>query len=630
MRKIFTLTLAAVFAMTGAVAVSQTISLDGKRVKTLKTINEGVELQQLKSTSSLSKAMPAEIMGVKTNSAAKAPKKAAAAISDIEGEWDCTYTGVLQGDTGNHETTATFTWDSRFSQFAIEIADNSTGLELWADFNPASGTLTFNQENLGSSGAYYVYQIPYANNSMQKAITATYNATDQTITFDTPGAGVRLGAVTSSGSVAGYYWASANLAFSKPDGDYALKIAFEDECTPDNEFTFIVTAGEDIETIYAVAMDGDWDANELVNIGEQYVMILGQEIEAGTYTISPEEDMDETGYFSVMVFGYNADGALVKKTQDVVFVTLNEDEDYQTIGTVAYNDMLVNGYYNGFTNNNPAVEIQENVNTPGLYRLVDAYAGQSAIHSSDCNHYIYLDVTDPEFVNINTSNTGLDFGDGLLVFGTIGGALGYTKEQCETYGYEVGSLNGRTLTFAEGTVYAHEKKYNNPGSWSTMNANKVMTIELPELVLDVTVVDSSEAKTPVEGVVITVEPVEEETDAPAATTEGEEDANVTGEDGSVSITLPATIDYLASVKVTASYGEEQTATRIVKLNGASNTYSFELDDFIVGDDLTGIADIETESGAVRYYNLQGAEVKNPQEGSVVIKVEAGKAIKVVK
>ena len=625
--------MAAVFAMTGAVAVSQTISLDGKRVKTLKTINEGVELQQLKSTSSLSKAMPAEIMGVKTNSAAKAPKKAAAAISDIEGEWDCTYTGMLTSNSGNHETTATFEWNDEEEMFEVTIADTGMGLPFLADYDPQTGKFTFELLVLGQNSQGYIATWPMVGTTVQtNGVTATYDADSKSINFDNNSAALGFAVLTAmnTNSLLGYYWAGNNISFSKPEGDYALKIAFEDECTPDNEFKFTVTAGEDIETIYAVAMSGDWEAQELVSIGEQYVMILGQEIEADTYTISPEEEMDESGYYSVMVFGYNAAGALVKKTQDVVFVTLNEDEDYQTIGTVAYNDMLVNGYYNGFSNNNPAVEIQENVNTPGLYRLVDAYAGQSAIHSSDCNHYIYLDVTDPEFVNINTSNTGLDFGDGLLVFGTVGGALGWSKEDCADMGYEVGSINGRTLTFAEGTVYAHEKKYNDPGSWSKMNPNKVMTIELPELVLDVTVVDSSEAKTPVEGVVITVEPVEEETDAPAATAEGEEDANVTGEDGSVSISLPATIDYLASVKVTASYGEEQTATRIVKLNGASNTYSFELDDFIVGDDLTGIAGIETETGAVRYYNLQGAEVKNPQEGSVVIRVEAGKAMKVVK
>ena len=45
---------------------------------------------------------------------------------------------------------------------------------------------------------------------------------------------------------------------------------------------------------------------------------------------------------------------------------------------------------------------------------------------------------------------------------------------------------------------------------------------------------------------------------------------------------------------------------------------------------TGITGIDAENaGSVRYFNLQGVEIANPEEGSVVIKVEGNKATKVL-
>lgn len=44
---------------------------------------------------------------------------------------------------------------------------------------------------------------------------------------------------------------------------------------------------------------------------------------------------------------------------------------------------------------------------------------------------------------------------------------------------------------------------------------------------------------------------------------------------------------------------------------------------------SGVSSIEAENGAIRYFNLQGVEVKNPQPGTVVIKVADGKATKLI-
>lgn len=60
-------------------------------------------------------------------------------------------------------------------------------------------------------------------------------------------------------------------------------------------------------------------------------------------------------------------------------------------------------------------------------------------------------------------------------------------------------------------------------------------------------------------------------------------------------------------------------------NVSSETYSVT---FVPGD-ANAVGSIGAEEGAVRYYDLGGAEVRNPAAGSVLIRVEGGKASKVM-
>lgn len=489
----------------------------------------------------------------------KAPAKAPAA-AELEGVWSCTYQGLLSSNSGLHEGDAIFTWDATYQEFEIEFPDNTTGIPLFASYNETTGVLTFTRQTLAYANAQqtlFVAQWPMNGTTATTSVRATYDASKGAFVFAS-NVSLALAQTTSTNATTanGYYWAGYQFTLDRPDGDYALKIEFDKECTPDNQFNYTITKGADISSIYAVALDGDNDPQDYVDYyGETFGKQFGTQVTPGSYKISPESTMDETGYFTVMLFGYNSEGALKKKTQGVVFVILDEDADFQTIGTIPFDDQLVSDYYSNFTNTKDAIEIQEHKTKPGVYRLVEPYAGQTAHHDANCKHYVYLDTQDPEFTNILASATGLDFGDGLLVIGTAGGALGYTKSQCTTNGMAVGTREDRKITFPVRSVFAHESLYNSPGSWSYMNPNNVMTIELPELVLNVTLVNETSQK-PVEGVEISAEGVTATTDA----------------DGKATLSLPATVDYLQEVSVSVA-GEE--AAHTVQLAGAENNVKFE-------------------------------------------------------
>ena len=496
--KKFYVTLAAVVLTLSAIAgISQ---LSGKH-KPLKNKDIKKEMLQMKSDGSASTALNPFDKKNMTKSPKQAGPAKAVAVDELLGEWNASWSGLLSSISGTHEEEVTLAWSSQYNQFEFHFP--SWGVApFYADYDPETATFTFGQDNFGNYASNLLFHLPLNGTSTVNSISVKYDEATKTIDFGNYG--LAAAAVSSSGSILGYYWAVNKIVLTRPDGDYSLKVNVQDECTPDNKFSYTITKGADIDQVYVVTMEGDLAASDFADYYQNYIKLLGDLTEPGTYTIEPEAEMEDgTGYYSIMAFGYDSNGNLVKKAHDQVFVVMNEDNDYQTIGTIYFDDQLVNGYYNNFTNAKD-VEIQENVNTPGVYRLVDAYAGQSASHSSSCPHYIYLDAQDPEFVNIPASNTGLDFGDGILVYGTFGGALGYSKEQCTTQGFAVGSLNERTITFPTRSVLAHEKRYNDPGSWSYMNANNEMTITLPELLLNVDVLSQDDTNTPLEGVTVSV------------------------------------------------------------------------------------------------------------------------------
>ncbi len=102
------------------------------------------------------------------------------------------------------------------------------------------------------------------------------------------------------------------------------------------------------------------------------------------------------------------------------------------------------------------VEVQQNIDEPGLYRLVNPYAPDIYPYSylgtynetKDC--YIVINATDPNYVYIEDQEIGIDFGYGPMTVCTRGiylyNVLGYTKESAheeDTWG----KLQHGVLTF---------------------------------------------------------------------------------------------------------------------------------------------------------------------------------------
>lgn len=523
-------------------------------------------------------------------------------LDDVLGEFDCSYSDWSGSNPAQHEGTATLVWSDKFQDIEITLPDNND--DLSADFDELTGSLVFKMVYFGIyQGVYEVYQIALSGDNIVQSVTVPYNKTTSTFEFKETD-GIAIVAVDpSSGQIAGLFWDGCAFEIKKSEFDYKLSIEVEDECTPDNVFTFTITAGADIASIKILDMDGDFEAKEAAQYG---MFAYGDAMKPGTYSIDMMKlNPDETTPHCFMLAGYNAAGEAVKYAQATVLVIIEDNDNWQTITTThVYNNEFVAPIYTPeFTPKN--IEIQENVNTPGLFRLKNPYSEWEYIHDSDCNHFIVLDVTDPTFVSMPFSVTGLDFGYGVLKIGTFNGALEYTKEECVQKGLAYPTADGRTIKFPVKSLLSHESRYNAPGLWSYGNGKDEFTFTLPDLKLDVTVKDGenkpvADAEVEVEGVKAT-----------------------TGAEGVASLVLPATVDYLATVNVSVTKGDADVTTQDVKLNGVENACEVAMGN-------AGVDNVAVDAAAAaEYYNLQGVRVDNPTRGQMYIVKTGARATKVI-
>lgn len=536
---------------------------------------------------------------------AKAVNGRAVSQETIYGDYDITIRGLLTSTPSGTESGSIY-YDVTYDEVELDIpsATNIFNIPFAGEFDETAGTLTLTATIWGSGSQGYIAQVPLSGTSTTQKLVLTYDAATKSFKIPANG-GISIAVMTSTSlnSILGYYWAGTLTEIIQPDGDYKVGITMSSECNASNEFTYTVTKGNDIAKVYALEIEGDFDATENIS----YIPVLGKEIEANkAYSLKPAADMEESGYYSVLIAGADAQGNLKKATQAAVYVNLPEEEAYKTLGTFEFEDPFVCFYYNNFTHINFNAVLEENIKNPGLFRIVNPYKGTTQHHSDDCSHYFYLDTRDAEFVTVPASSTGMDFGDGILVLGSLGGALGYTKEQCKASGYAIPTLSGRTITFPDRSILAHEQKYNSPGSWSYITTENPVTITLPDLKLNVTVVDG--ASQPVEGATVAVEGVTGTTDA----------------QGVAKLTLPATIDYLAKVDVNVTDKDGSSAKQSIELGAIENNATVTLG-------TTGIGSItaDDENAPAEYYNMLGVRVSNPEAGQIVIKRQGSTVSKVL-
>ncbi|MBD5187542.1 MAG: hypothetical protein HDS96_00265 [Bacteroidales bacterium] len=510
----------------------------------------------------------------------KAASRSVTAPQSIEDlcnmEWEASYVGMLQNNSGAHSGTAKFTYYPEYDELDLTLPDYTT--DLYVGFEEETGSLLiYSSVGYGQNSQGIDIKLQPINTSgtpVSSGFRIPFN--EEIGGFEFPST-FAWGLLAYSGnSMAGYFWAGAqftlNVAGAVDTSDYSVSAAISgSEVSADNTWTINVEQGADVASVKCLVLPYDADPADYAS----YIAALGDEVTNGSITINPvssnvlNEPITQSDYACAIFASYDADGKL-KKTAHVALPVIIDDEQegWATVGTVSYTDGIFAQYYEEFEYTKEDVLVQAKTDNSPVYRLVSPYSDLPIFDLAGHTHSLVIDATHSDWVAIPTTFSGLDLaGDGTLAFGSIA-ALGYDYATAMNYGYAGGTIEDNVVTFPKGTLFAYEQYYNKPAIWNSVNSTnsskaQPVDITLPAITLNIAAVKEDE--TPNAGVEIKFAG----SDEVLATTD---------ENGTATIEVPFTTGYFGEIALTIG-GQDVTVT----LNGAENEYTHKAGEPVVGE-----------------------------------------------
>lgn len=159
---------------------------------------------------------------------------------------------------------------------------------------------------------------------------------------------------------------------------------------------------------------------------------------------------DGTSY-TVVVWGTNGYQTV---TATAEFATEKNPEVFKSLGMGTYTEDYLFGLFEGLENVTYEVEIEESVDNPGKYRLVNPYGAaypfnQPGDYDDTQDYYMVINAQDPEGVYIPLQGVGCDWGYGeWTIYSMAANYLdgGYPLEEVKAAGF-CGTLKDGVITF---------------------------------------------------------------------------------------------------------------------------------------------------------------------------------------
>ena len=173
----------------------------------------------------------------------------------------------------------------------------------------------------------------------------------------------------------------------------------------------VISEDDDMEAVADAIAAGDFEAPTLQEV-----------LNGGRIQVAIPEDMSGKLQIVMVVVDNNEEGQPeVKNVVSTKFEYYSGANPWQSIGEGYFVDDFVLPLFGNDPLTCP-VEIQENSNEPGLYRMVKAYSYiGTATGKGGGNADIEVNATNSNAVYILTQSTGLDFGYGVMSIVTVGG-----------------------------------------------------------------------------------------------------------------------------------------------------------------------------------------------------------------
>ena len=203
--------------------------------------------------------------------------------------------------------------------------------------------------------------------------------------------------------------------------DYSVEVSYTGVFTDAGNNVFAVgnlKLGEDAKNVKAIVMSADDDAAavaDAIAAGD----LEAYDVTAGRIEVPIEDGL--SGKLQLIAVVLN-DGE-VKGLANAAFEYFGGGvSPWKSLGTGMFFEDFVLSVF-GYDPDPYVVEIEENTETPGLYRLLNAYAVVAAeFGMPGGNENIEVHAEDPNGVYVLPQRLGMDFGYGDMSIATIGGA----------------------------------------------------------------------------------------------------------------------------------------------------------------------------------------------------------------
>lgn len=191
--------------------------------------------------------------------------------------------------------------------------------------------------------------------------------------------------------------------------DYSIEVLTAGWCAYDNgAVIFSPWCGADVATVKAGILRHGYTADDIkaiLNSNETFVA------NQGAY-IMVDGDVKPNEPLYIVAIALDAAGMMQEYAVHMVYAPDTTDNWSTLPAKAKYTDGLVSNVYSDLTIGTYEVEVQENNDRPGYYRVVNPYQEVSynmmeADTHGTHNHYMYFDATDPDCVILEASPLGI-------------------------------------------------------------------------------------------------------------------------------------------------------------------------------------------------------------------------------
>ena len=189
-----------------------------------------------------------------------------------------------------------------------------------------------------------------------------------------------------------------------------------------NSFAYTIYGGNGATAVHV----GVYDSATVEKYGEAVVI---SDVRSSDYALDEESlaAVNSVAGYSDIVSGLKdgvsytlvvwATNGVLTKSEFVEFTTTKNPEVFKSLGMGLYTEDFLYGLFNGLENVTYEVEVEESVDNPGKYRLVNpdgaAYPfNAEGDYDASQNYYMVINAQDPEGVYIPLQGVGCDWGYG--------------------------------------------------------------------------------------------------------------------------------------------------------------------------------------------------------------------------